>query len=166
MKNKLLLLFSLTITLSGFSQSVKKAGDKCLSLSDAEKILGQKAALTESSSEVKDDASKQRCTFTATTIDPETNNLGHLYYMFEKYDNELSAQNVYKSILTGNQNMPNLQRINQLGDEAMRHTDFENFDLIIVRKGNILIRLKINKLTSLTDASELQTIAKKLTESL
>jgi len=163
MKNTLLILLSLTIALPCFSQSVKKASDQCLSLPDAEKILGQKAALTESSSEVKDDASKQRCTFTATTVDPKTSKLGHLYYMFEKYNNELSAQNVYKSILTGNQNM---QRITQLGDEAMRHTDIENFDLIIIRKGNKLIRLKINKLTSLTDTSELKMIAKKLTESL
>jgi len=59
-----------------------------------------------------------------------------------------------------------MQRITQLGDEAMRHTDIENFDLIIIRKGNKLIRLKINKLTSLTDTSELKMIAKKLTESL
>jgi hypothetical protein len=148
------------------AQSGTKAKDDCLSQSDVEKILGQQAVLTESAVEEKDSAFKQRCTYTANKADIKTNNLAHLYYLFEKYDNERLARNVYEGILTGNQNMPNLQKIYNLGDEALRHTDFENFDMIIIRKGNKLIRLKINKITSMTSTSELQIIAKKITESL
>jgi hypothetical protein len=142
MKNILCVLLTFPIALLCVAQVDTKASDSCLSLSDAEKILGQKSALTENSSEVKDNMLKFRCTYTADKTDTKTNKLGHL---------------------TTNQNMPNLQRINDLGDEAFRHTDFENFDMIIIRKGNKLFRLKINRITSMTDTNELQIIAKKLT---
>ena len=166
MGNILLVFATLFSGFLGYAQSAAKAKDNCLSLAEVEKILGQQAVLTESSFEKKDSAFKQKCTYTANKADIKTNNLAHLYCLFEKYDNDLLAQNVYKNILTGNQNMPNLHKIYNLGDEALRHTDFVNFDMIIIRKGNKLIRLKINKITSLTSPCELQIIAKKLTDSL
>jgi hypothetical protein len=104
--------------------------------------------------------------YTAVKADTKTNRLGHLYCLFEKYDNERSAQNVYKGIFTSNQNMPNLLKIHNLGEEASRHTDFANFGMIIIRKGNKIIRLNINKITSMASKSKLEIIAKKLTESL
>jgi hypothetical protein len=129
---------------------------------DAEKILGQSASLTESSTEQKDNAVKYRYTYTANDSVVAGNRTGHLYCLFEVYKDEASAKKTFADILSGNQSMPNLKKIN-IGDEALQHSDNENFDMVIVRKGNKIIRLKVNKLTGLTSAKELLVTAGKIT---
>ncbi len=134
----------------------------CLDKTDAEKILGQPARLTENTTEKKDNVVKYRCTYTATEKEAGTRKTGHLYYMLEKYNNESSAQNVYAGIVAQNKDMPNLKALNNIGDEALRHTDNQNFDMIIARKGNKIIRLKVNKLTAMTSVNDLQIVVEKI----
>ncbi|HKO78603.1 MAG TPA: hypothetical protein VJU52_15410 [Flavobacterium sp.] len=138
----------------------------CLSQTDAEKVLGQTAKLTESSSENKNGIKKYRCTYTANIIDTKTNKTGNLYYLLEEYKNTNSSQVVYSDILKQNENMPGLKKLNKIGDQAFLHTDNKNFLIIISRKGNKIVRLKVNKLTSMTSLNELQNISKAITEKL
>jgi len=155
----------LLVTIS-WGQSISNSSLSCLNKTDAEKILGQPATLTENTIEEKDDAVKYRCTYTATKNEAATGKTGNLYYMFEKYTNETSAKIVYAGIVAQNSNMPNFKTLNSIGDEALRHTDNENFDMIIVRKGDMILRLKVNKLTAFTSVTDLQTVAKKLAAKL
>ena len=69
-------------------------------------------------------------------------------------------------ILKQNENMPGLKKLNKIGDQAFLHTDNKNFLIIISRKGNKIVRLKVNKLTSMTSLNELQNISKAITEKL
>ena len=170
MKHTLFILTTTLISLLSCSQTTNKTGNQptgvgsinYISQSDAEKILGQAATLTESSVEENGNALKSRYTYTATSKEATTGKTGHLYFMFEKYNDEASAKKTFAGIISQNQNMPNIKKLS-MGDEALRHTDNENFDMIIVRKGNKIIRLKVNKLTSMTSTKDLLITAEKIT---
>jgi len=138
----------------------------CLEKADAEKILGQPARITENTTEKTDSSAKYRCTYTADRTEASSGKLGHVYYMFETYRSENVSKKVYTQIFSQNASMPHLDTIKNLGDEALRHTDNENFDMIIVRKGNKIVRIKVNRLTKMTSAFELLVVAEKITASL
>ncbi len=138
----------------------------CLAQTDAEKVLGQTAKLTESSSENKNGVTKFRCTYTANTIDSKTNKTGNLYYLLEEFENADSSEKTYSDILKQNENTPGLKKINNIGDQAFLHTDNENFLIIISREDNKILRLKVNKVTSMTSLNELQNISKTITATL
>jgi hypothetical protein len=132
-----------------------------ISVTDAEKVLGQTVRLTDSSSEEKSGVSKQRYTYMGIT-----DTVSHLYYLSAKYPAITAAQNAYATIVAGNIGMPGLEKISGLGDEAFFYTDKQHFYLIIFRKKNQLITLKVNKLTSKTSAPELRKLAAKLEHNL
>jgi len=166
MKKISISLACLFLAILSCGQTVSNTSISCLNKADAEKILGQPATLTENTTEEKDNAVKYRCTYTATKSEATTGKTGHLYYMFEKYVSQASAKVVYAGILAQNRNMPNFKTLNSIGDEALRHTDNENFDMIIVRKDDKILRLKVNKLTALTSIKNLQIIAEEITAKL
>lgn len=138
----------------------------CLAQAEAEKILGQTATLTENSSENKNGITRFGCTYTATATDTKTNKTGNLYYLLEAYKNAEAAEKAYSDILKANENMPGLKELNEMGDQAFFHTDDENFALIISRKKNKMLRIKVNKLTSKTSLDELRNISKAIIASL
>ena len=92
--------------------------------------------------------------------------LSHLYYMSAKYPAITAAQEAYTAIVAGNTGMPGQEKITGLGDEAFFHTDKQHFYLIIFRKKDQVITLKVNKLTGKTSAPELRKLAAKLEHSL
>ncbi len=140
--------------------------DSCLALTDAEKILGQTAKRTESSFENKNGVAKFRCTYTANSIEPKTNKTANLYYLLEEYKNVDSSQKAYSDLLKQNENLPGLKELSKIGDQAFLHTDNKNFLMIISRKDNKILRLKVNKLTGMTSLNELQNISKTITATL
>ncbi len=162
-----IILASSAISLQAFSQVDKAANTKdtrgntvhYLSRTDAEKILGQPATLTESTVEKSSNVAKYNCTFTANDSMAAGNRTAHLYYAIELYYNEASAKNVYAGIFAQNAAMPNLKKQGGLGDEALLHTDNQNFALLIVRKGAKILRLKVNRLTKRTSERELLAVA-------
>ncbi|MBV4359026.1 hypothetical protein [Pinibacter aurantiacus] len=141
-------------------QSAKEIADlHCLSQTDAEKILGQSAKLLESNVEKKDSATYYRCTYTLLIQPSATCNL---YYQFEKYADTLLAKNVYKQMIANNREMQGQKPLSDLGEEAFLHTDQQHFDLIIFRKGNKLVRIKVNKITNTTSLKGMEQVARRL----
>ncbi len=138
----------------------------CLAKTDAEKILGQTAKLTESSSENKNGVTKFRCTYTADITESKINKTSNLYYLLEEFENADSSQKAYSDILAQNENMRGTEKLYEIGDESFLHTDNENFLLIISRKDNKILRLKINKLTNITSPNDLRNISKSITATL
>jgi len=57
-------------------------------------------------------------------------------------------------------------KVANLGDEAVYHTDNQNFDLMMVRKGKYVFNIKINSRTSTSSVSELEKIVKKITKKI
>ncbi|HLG35577.1 MAG TPA: hypothetical protein VI757_11915 [Bacteroidia bacterium] len=152
---------------SSLPETKIEPGDSAfMSPADAEKILGEKAHVTERTPETKDKPVNYRCTYTADTADAKTGKTGAVYFMFEEYAEVLSAQKNYSSIKKANENHEGVKVLSDVGDEAYFHTDNENFYFILVRKGKKMFRIKVNKITSHTSLDEFNAFAKKLAERL
>lgn len=153
----------LAIIIGSFSNSIDSVAPTpdCLSVGDAEKILGARAKQIESSSEERNHIVRHKCTYAGQVI-PESKQISNLYYVFERYSDPVSAHKTYTDILTGNESMAGQTVLNTIGDEAWFHTDKENFCLLIFRKKNIVVRIKVNKLTSQTSTKALQDICKRI----
>ncbi len=135
-----------------------------LSLEEAESILGEPVLLKERKSDSLNEIYTSKSTFTAKEIDAKTQKYGNLYYIFERFKNEEEARKIIQSFIKSNQNYAGFELLTAYGDEAFFHTDKQNFCLLIVRKGNKMIRLKVNKVTSKTSFEALRKIGKDLIE--
>jgi uncharacterized membrane protein len=133
---------------------------------DAEKILGEPAHLTDSATTLKADTLEYRSVYTADSKDPKTGKTGVIYFLFNQYARASIAQMIYSSIKTSNQNHQGFQTIHDMGDEAYFHSDGQNFYFIIVRKGEKLFRMKVNKTTSTTSLAAFNQTAKNITAAL
>ena len=136
------------------------------SKSDAEKILGEKAYLSDNSSTIKKDTLEYKSAYTAYSKDQKTDKTGVIYFMIEKYIEDLSAKNAYNAIKVANENHEGVKIVNDMGDEAYFHSDGKNFYFILVRKGNIMFRIKVNKITSHTSLNEFNLISNKIADEL
>ena len=133
---------------------------------DAEKILGEQASLTDSSSTIKEDTLEYKCTYTANSKDQKTGKTGVVYFLFEQYAKVSIAKEVYSSIRKANENHEGFKVLYDMGDEAYFHSDGQNFYFILVRKGEKMLRMKVNKTTSTTSLDEFNLIAKNITAAL
>ena len=136
------------------------------SKSDAEKILGDSAFLSDSSSLIKKDTLERKTAYTALSKDQQKDKTGVVYFMIEQYSREASAKNAYNSIKVANENYEGIKTLHDMGDEAYFHSDGRNFYFILVRKGNIMFRIKVNKITSRTSLNEFNLISKKISNGL
>jgi len=134
--------------------------------SDAEKILGEQAHLTDSSSAMKVDTLEYKCAYTANSKDLKTGKTGVVYFLFEQYARLSSAKNAYSSIRTANENHEGVKTLHDIGDEAYFHSDGQNFYFILARKGEKMFRIKVNKTTSTTSLEEFNLVAKNITAAL
>ncbi len=135
-------------------------------LPDAEKILGEHGRLTDSSTALKADTLEFKSTYTANAKDQKTGKTGIIYFMYERYSSVPAAQNAYSIIKTGNEKHEGFKILHDMGDEAYFHTDSENFYFILVRKGEKMFRMKVNKTTSTTSLDEFNLVAKNITAAL
>lgn len=136
------------------------------SKTDAEKILGESAYLSDSSSTIKKDTLEIKRAYTALSKDQKTGKTGVIYFMIEKYNNESSAKNAYDFFKTANEKHQGVKTIHHMGDQAYFHSDGRNFYFILVRKGKIMFRIKVNKITSHTSLNEFNLVAKKISDGL
>lgn len=137
-----------------------------LVLSEAEKILGEPAILTDSASTQGNDASMFQCAFKARSEDPKSKKTGVIYFLAEHYKEVSAAQKKYSFIKTANEKNGGVKVLNDLGDEAYFHSDGENFYFVMVRKGTKVFNMKINKITANTSLEEFNRVAKEITASL
>ena len=133
---------------------INKADEPCLPKTDVEKILGLPAYQTETKTFKENNVLQHKCSWKATQEDLNSN----LYYLGEEYDTDESAHEVFKDIVESNRQNPG-QSYPDIGDEAWLHSDGTNFCLLMVRKGNKMIRMKVNKLTKDTSVDEMKRIA-------
>ena len=159
-------VFFVSIVLVSCSQTEAPDINRLFTKSDAEKILGEPAHLTDSSFSVSRDTTEFRCTYTANAADLKTGKTGNIYFLSEHYTSISIAKTVYSFIKKGNENHEGVKVIHDLGDEAYFHSDGENFYFILVRKGQKMIRMKVNKTTSTTSESEFNRVAREITKML
>jgi len=164
MKTLLFLFLLLPLISSGFATDTVPYF--YLTPSDAAKILGQPALLTLKSEKQERDALKYRCAFTAVESDPVSGKTGNVYYNYEKYRSVASAQKTYPAILDDNRRNGNIQLLDNTGDEGFFQTDSDNFQLIMVRKKDKIIRMKVNKVTSTTSLTALKETVNRIAATL
>jgi hypothetical protein len=133
-----------------------------LTQTDAEKILGEPAHITESSNE---GTTIYKSTYTANNADAPSGKTGNIYFMYEVHPDDAAAHKVYADIKTANEKN-GIKTLTGLGDEAYFHTDNTNFLFIMARKGTKMIRMKVNKTTSHTSADGFNEVAKDIVAKL
>lgn len=149
------LFLVLLFPLLNFSKTERNVfGGHKLTIQEAEKILGETCELKESGNEAKNGGHKYKSTHIGNSSANHA-----LYFIFESFESELSADKTFDEFKVSNQSFQGFETIENIGNEAFFHTDKENFGLIIARKGNEIIRLKVNKLNNKTSISELKKVA-------
>jgi hypothetical protein len=138
----------------------------CISREEAEKILGKPAHLVMSQSETKDNIRKYRCTYSADDKEIAGGQECNLYFLYEEYGKTAAAEKSFKYLLSQNRGMPGIYILADYGDEAVIQTDTMNFQMILVRKSDKMIRMKVNRITSTTSMKELKRVAKEMTDLL
>ena len=128
--------------------------ETCIAKADAEKILGMPAHQIESTTLSENNILLHKCSWKAAQDDLKSN----LYYIDELHGDAESADKVFDDIVVSNINSPGNSRLD-IGDEAWFHSDGTNFCFLMVRKGNKIIRMKVNRLTKETSVEEMKRVA-------
>ena len=131
---------------------------------DAEAILGEVAMLEDSGRASANGAFTYRCTY-APTSEQTDGRTGRLYFLYEEYEKLALAEKKYSVTRTANEDN-GIIILEGVGNEAYFHTDNSNFYFIMVRKGNRIISMKVNKITSTTSLDDFHRVAKKITGAL
>jgi hypothetical protein len=137
-----------------------------VTITDAEKIMGEPLHLTDSSTENKTGVVTSKVQYSARTINKQLNRPNTLYCMMEFYSNESSAKATYASIKKSNENHEGIKVLSGIGDEAYFHSDYENFYFILARKNNAVFRMKVSKITEKTSLPAFNAFAEKTVASL
>lgn len=140
-------------------------GDSLFTLSDAEKILGEKAYITDRSMTPGEGVAVFKSTYTAKSTDKKSGKTGNVYFMVEQFAQDSSAKKVYTDIKIANENH-GIKVLGDLGDEAYFHSDNENFYFILIRKRTALIRLKVNRITSTTSLDQFNSVARNVSDKI
>jgi len=152
---------------------------KLFILSDAEKIMGEPAHLTDSTyknkgqapgfkdsmSIYKNEAATYSIGYMANAKDIKTEKIGNFYFTYEDYPQLSSAKKVYTYYKTANEKN-GIEVLHNIGDEAYFHTDKKNFYFIMVRKVNVVFNMKVNKITSKTSLEEFNRVAKRISSKM
>jgi hypothetical protein len=160
---KLLLLFCLLVFVqSGFAQAYA-----CIYQGDAEKILGGASKLSSVSTERKTDHTRYACTWEYKGREGlKAGDTSHLYYLVEAYTNEAQAAKVHHAMVVSNQRLPGFVMLPGIGDEGCIHADGANFQTLMLRKDNKILRIKINKTTPRTSTNALKQVGGKIAATL
>lgn len=160
MKNLMLMI---AVMLCGGSTMAQKHGKPVhITLPQVERILGEPAVTTLSNDSSNVEVYFSKSEFHAKSIDRASGKTGAFAYIYEDYNSESEAWKVYCGISISNEKSPGFEKMDNFGDEAFYHSDGRNFYLIFARKGNKILRMKVNKITSKTSLPEFRKVAGEL----
>jgi hypothetical protein len=139
---------------------------KLLTISFAEKIMGEPAKLTCNTFIKKGDTLEYKCDYTALSQDEITGKTGKLYFIYEIYVSVTAAENAYTSIYRANSGHEGVEIVSGLGDQAYYHSDGTNFYFFLVRKNEKMFRLKLNKVTSHSSKVEFKEVTRLIVDKI
>lgn len=132
---------------------------------DADAILGAPTHITDSVPKNEGVKSTYLSGYKTDQKDQKTGKIGALYFFFETYNSIDGARERFSDVLVSNR--PHGARaVDHLGDEALYHTDNQNFDMMMVRKGRYVFSIKVNKRTSTTSLDALKKTLKRIAEEI
>jgi hypothetical protein len=139
---------------------------KVLTLSDAERIMGESAGLTCNTYSRKGDTLEYKCDYTADSQAVILGKTVKLYFMYEVYASVAAAENAYRFIYEGNRTHQGVEVVAGMGDEAYYHTDGTNFYFFLVRKKEKMFRMKLNKVTGKSSETAFKDVGKKIADAI
>ena len=101
-------------------------------------------------------------TYTVNIKEKGQSRESNLYYAYERFGSVEMANKLIDSYFESNRNSAGYQQLTGYGDEGFFHTDGENFCTFVARKGSVLIRLKISKLTSKSNQEAVKRLGMKM----
>jgi hypothetical protein len=155
---KSLIYIAIVIFFSFTNNKKLTLGGHKLTLQEAERILGERCQLNHDESSATNGNHQYKSVYWANSSNESSTKVA-LYFAFESFGNENDAQKVFEGLKTSNQNHAGFEILQNLGNEAFFHSYSQNFYLIITRKNNEIIRLKVNKITPKTSITELKKVA-------
>jgi hypothetical protein len=137
-----------------------------LGTKDAARTLGNESRIEKVTAYQDEGAKVYQSAFRDDWRDPKTGKTGILYYMYEEYQSADAARSFLAATVTANRINP-LDGIRmQNGGELHYLAGGEVVRMAMVLKGNRLIRLKVNQVTSRYRLAELKQVAGELANQL
>jgi hypothetical protein len=174
MRRKFLFLFLIfSASVLSFNCQTKQTDGKVepckyLSFSDAEKILGRKVALITNSWTFTADKTRFDCNYRAIEKDKTSGKDINLYFALEQQDRNATAEQAHEIFESSYKkiNEPEISvgKLSGIGDEAFFISNPPSFHFMMVRKGEIIFRIKLNKASEGTSFEELKIFMKKIAE--
>jgi hypothetical protein len=97
-------------------------------------------------------------TYSTNITETESN----LFYYFERSATAEEADKKINNFIESNKNGDGYESLKNHGDEGFFKTDNRNYNVVVARKGKVIVYLKVNKITSKTNVDALKSIAKEL----
>jgi hypothetical protein len=133
-----------------------------ISLSDAERILGQPAHLKDSLHKRTGGYLRYQFNYKANAKDTVTGETASLFFGIEEYKQASEAARAYALIKKENEKSSAVSELKQMGDEGILVKDALNFPFIMIRKNNRVYKFKLHNVISNTSLDELQSVAKRI----
>lgn len=108
---------------------------------NAEKLLGQKVSGADTDETSENGSRRWGCTFSTASGEASP----RLLFLLIRDPNEETARTEFEKIRISNQKHPGFEEWAGVGDEAIVHTDGENFQFLMVRRGSNTIRIKVRR---------------------
>jgi len=141
---------------------------KFLTVTDAEKIIGQPVRLTENTSKIEGSVRKSGCTYRGISKDKLSGKDINLYFSLEQQVQNPSVEKAQREFASSYQKVDEplllVELLSAIGDEAFVISNTPHFHFIMVRKGGTIFRMKLNKAPEKNSLSELKAFAKKFAE--
>lgn len=133
---------------------------KVVTLADAEKILGERAHITDSTMSTQSNIVVYKSTYTANAGNDATR--GSVTFLFEDYKLQGDATTKYGFIKASHEGKAGFEELRGLADEAYFHSDKKNTHIIMLRKGTKVVTMKVNKITPKTSEKAFREVAAKI----
>jgi len=137
-----------------------------LDVADAERILGNKSRLEKVTAYLDEEARAYQAFFRDDQLDPATGKTGALGYRYEEYQSAEAARSYLDSTLKANRLSPKDGIRMEGGAELHYFTGGSVVRMFMALKGNRLIVLKVNPVTSRYSLVELRKVAAELAKRL
>jgi hypothetical protein len=106
---------------------------------NAEKLLGQKLTAADSDEMAENGSRRWGCTFSTTAGESGP----RLFFLLIKDASEEAARAEFEKVRASNKKHAGFEEWPEVGDEAVVHTDGQNFQFLMARKGANTIRVKV-----------------------
>ena len=150
---------------ANFCDQVKPC--QLLAQSDAERILGQSARLTQVTSELKSDVRQCLCAYTGLLTDNASGQTSALYFSLEQKSANPSAEQARQVLVStkeANAHDTSIWDLKGVGDEAFLLSNDSSSHLIMARRGAIIMRLQVKRAAGTRSLEELKAFAEKVSK--